>query len=823
MATFLPGVTDVFPGPAPFEPDFQFIDTMLKRRQTLYEQGFSQVSNSYKAINRNLTNPLNAQSRDKFLRQAEENLKDLSAMDLSLPQNVDSANGVFKPFYQNTDILADMSLTNHWDQQESVANMYRTKDGGKEFSEDNINYVRMQRNQFAKENPANWRGYMQNKRSYTPYYNWNQEFLDNMKYYKPDNVSIKRRNGMYNIVEENKGASAQDLKLFFSSMASTKAKEQMRIEAAVRIGSSPEAIAPLYKNVAERDLATYTERLQNLETEIKVAPTNEARTLLEGQRSQLMEEIKDRQTDIDKIKKGDIEFLRANGSKMAFALYFDDAVSRMAQGLSWKDYKYDFTGDDVAMLQYKEAQAMAREVLNQQGQDRRKLWDLEAERLKNKREGKKGDDDDEEGPVNVMNAPSFNNQTVQKSSMNSLQTQILDNNQQKVNNAMLLKKHVAQVLKKKESEVTPNDIVIYGKSQSGQSDKVYFSYKDKISQLSLQNDIIEKQIQSAEDYAVKTVGRQAYNEIEKNLKQLDQLGRDKGISGSDMYHAVINGMARLERGTDSQVVTGPNVGANAASSKLVLTVNGKSYDVRANDNLVKMYNMAKNFSEKSTTKNYNQAFNNYFSENTVVPGTVSVLSNKDKRYVATQGLIGTITGLDATKIGGVLYGQNNDVYFSLDSQAATSDWDKEKKRVIDLATQYGLEIKVNDNTKQFYMREIPGLSKVKLGNDIYKNFNQFEKTMINFMETQAEDGYNSPHFYPGGKMVDPKGMPIKPFKVSVIKDPGSNTKVFYLYNDAVSNSFIESSSSLVDLMTKANTIADDYTNFMGKVMATAGR
>ena len=148
MATFIPNVTDAFPEPSLYRPEFGFLDTMLRRRQSMYEQGFSEIAGKYKQISRSVTNPINVQTRDKFIKEAMTNLKDLSAMDLSQQQNVQNASTVFQPFYKNTDVLGDMALTSHWDQQESIGDSFRLKDGGKEYSQDNIDYIRQQRKQF---------------------------------------------------------------------------------------------------------------------------------------------------------------------------------------------------------------------------------------------------------------------------------------------------------------------------------------------------------------------------------------------------------------------------------------------------------------------------------------------------------------------------------------------------------------------------------------------------------------------------------------------------------------------------------------------------
>jgi hypothetical protein len=111
MATFIPNVTDVFPEPSLFTPDFAFMDKMLQRRKAMYDQGFAQVNSAYNYINRETTNPYNTKVKDQFLRQAKDNLKNLSSMDLSQFQNVEAANSVFGPFQNNTDVIGDQAYS----------------------------------------------------------------------------------------------------------------------------------------------------------------------------------------------------------------------------------------------------------------------------------------------------------------------------------------------------------------------------------------------------------------------------------------------------------------------------------------------------------------------------------------------------------------------------------------------------------------------------------------------------------------------------------------------------------------------------------------
>ena len=112
MATYIPNITDTFPDIQPFKPDYDFLMNALQYKQSQYNAGFSQVNDVYSSIlNSDLTRPVNQQRRAEFLKAAEDNIKKISSLDLSLPQNVQLASNVFKPFYEDNNIVYDMMYT----------------------------------------------------------------------------------------------------------------------------------------------------------------------------------------------------------------------------------------------------------------------------------------------------------------------------------------------------------------------------------------------------------------------------------------------------------------------------------------------------------------------------------------------------------------------------------------------------------------------------------------------------------------------------------------------------------------------------------------
>ena len=349
MATYLPNITDVIPEPALFTPDFSFLDTMLRRRQGLYEQGFAQVNSAYNFVNRNVTNPYSTKVRDTFLKQAQDNLKNLSSLDLSQQQNVRTAAGVFEPFVKNRGVLADMALTSHWDQQEGIAESYRLKDGGKEYSDDNIKYVRMQREAFANDSIDTVNDYYSNRRSFTPFYDWNKEIKDVMKDFKPSSTKIEKINGMYMVTTKDASYTKEEINKYLSSVLSDKAKQQMRIEAAVRYPDL-NSVAGLYMTQAGEDLPMIDNRLNAVNTELKVEKNPEKVKALQQERDFYTERAKEIRGNIQSIQQGDVSFLKKNAQKLAENIYIGQTVGRIANGYSHLDIEQTIGFNQVAMM-----------------------------------------------------------------------------------------------------------------------------------------------------------------------------------------------------------------------------------------------------------------------------------------------------------------------------------------------------------------------------------------------------------------------------------------------------------------------------------------
>lgn len=137
MATYLQGLTDYIPQIQPFRPDFNFYAYALQTKQSQYEANYEKLSSIYGTLlNSPMLRDVNNKRRDDFFKAAETNIQKMSGIDLSLQENVDAAYNVFKPFYEDKNMMKDISWTRQYQKELQRADNFRNcvdpkKCGGK--------------------------------------------------------------------------------------------------------------------------------------------------------------------------------------------------------------------------------------------------------------------------------------------------------------------------------------------------------------------------------------------------------------------------------------------------------------------------------------------------------------------------------------------------------------------------------------------------------------------------------------------------------------------------------------------------------------------
>src|SRR5687767_1121264 len=126
MATYLPGVTDYIPQIQPFQPDLNFYAGALQMKQGQYDSNYNQISNLYGSLlNAPMLRQQNIKAREDYFNAINSEIKKISNLDLSKPENVSSASGLFKGLYENENILKDMVWTKNFQKELKRADGFR--------------------------------------------------------------------------------------------------------------------------------------------------------------------------------------------------------------------------------------------------------------------------------------------------------------------------------------------------------------------------------------------------------------------------------------------------------------------------------------------------------------------------------------------------------------------------------------------------------------------------------------------------------------------------------------------------------------------------
>ena len=112
MATYPQGVTDFIPDYQPYQPDLTILANTLQLKQTQYDKNWQSLNKVYGQIyNAQLTHDDSRANRDDLVKRIDFDLRRVSGLDLSLDQNVQQATQVFRPFYEDSNLMKDMAWT----------------------------------------------------------------------------------------------------------------------------------------------------------------------------------------------------------------------------------------------------------------------------------------------------------------------------------------------------------------------------------------------------------------------------------------------------------------------------------------------------------------------------------------------------------------------------------------------------------------------------------------------------------------------------------------------------------------------------------------
>jgi hypothetical protein len=206
MATYLQGVTDYIPEIQPFQPDYNFYMNVLQAKQNQYDSNYNKINSLYGELYNNpVTRDDSNKMKDDYLKKIDFELKRVSALDLSLDQNVTQATQVFKPFYENDHLMKDMALTKNYNRAlgnaMALANSKDEKIRGT-YWDTGIKAMQYRLDEFKNIAASDVLSF--SNITYTPYANAQKKFMDMAKEYNLSvDITQTDKSGMYFIRQKN--------------------------------------------------------------------------------------------------------------------------------------------------------------------------------------------------------------------------------------------------------------------------------------------------------------------------------------------------------------------------------------------------------------------------------------------------------------------------------------------------------------------------------------------------------------------------------------------------------------------------------------------
>lgn len=312
MATYLPGVTDSGFNPISYTPNFPYMINALQKAQAKYDANYNEIASSYdKVANSLLLVPENNQYRNQFLENTKEQLKQLSSKDLSLRQNVDEAERLFAPLWEDEDLLADYKISKQY--QSQIAEYNRLKNSDKKEDRDRAwDYGRAYVELTAKDLSIAKRGdgSIQNVklRPYVPYVNVSEEISKELKDrgYDPGIVSYDYKDGYVYEIKNGNGTrqvykkvitdilnNRPDLQDIFKVQGVTNFQNQVYNYRKEKPNASyDEAVSAVKTNYADANIKYYDTQISNYNNIVNGNNENPGlKKELEKEKAQLLDDI----------------------------------------------------------------------------------------------------------------------------------------------------------------------------------------------------------------------------------------------------------------------------------------------------------------------------------------------------------------------------------------------------------------------------------------------------------------------------------------------------------------------------------------------------
>lgn len=357
-------VKEIRPFDLPYAATMQEIAT----KQGYWRVGAERIKSAYdQAVGLDPQFSQNREYLKRFMEDANRNLGKITKSDLSVLDNSHEATNVFKPLYDITNpfnlrLLKDSQINKFYQKQQQISDTYRTKDGGKEWNQNNDFYFRDAQQKYQQDamsgNLDSIDSHFQNKKGYIPYYDYKKEILDIQeacKGFSTQRKSIAGNNDMYFQEESSKGCSPEQLSLAFKTGLSDRAKQQMQIDGYTYFKGNEDELAKQFADVSVNRAKQQVDAIKATIAGIKDGGVSKEETtrlaFYEDQLSRLEPELKQNIEDFNAMTKGNVlEYVKQNYDKLSGQVHVNNLTSQLATAYRTDEEKNIVSANPAGML-----------------------------------------------------------------------------------------------------------------------------------------------------------------------------------------------------------------------------------------------------------------------------------------------------------------------------------------------------------------------------------------------------------------------------------------------------------------------------------------
>lgn len=363
---------------SPYQLPVQQIMQAVQTRNMYWDSAASNLRNTYQNyLGLDLTRADNHDQLNNLMQGVTQNLQQVSKTDLSLGENYGKAMNIFSPILQNDNIMGDNAITKHYKNELTVAQNYRTKDNGKEYSDTNVRDLTNHLEDFARDpNASNWRQHYATRAYYTPYTDVGAEVRQVGKDFKPDIKSMTTpmyidQNGQpytkdskgkpiqsgYMLNETDKSIISSQYRAFMDAHLSDKAKNQLSIEGRVKYHDNIGALAQDYSNYNQDKINTYKNEVERIQGQ--VAGSNGTPAQKEAASQQInnyQAAIKELNLQNTKMAGGDYSTIQPIKDQLAGNLYTNNYIDYLSKASAQRNIDIKYTPDQTWKTMFQEDQ-----------------------------------------------------------------------------------------------------------------------------------------------------------------------------------------------------------------------------------------------------------------------------------------------------------------------------------------------------------------------------------------------------------------------------------------------------------------------------------